>query len=249
MPRRLGHNLLQLEMDAIANAPATKPTWGGARAGAGRKRLPPARRKTVAHRPRVRHAKSRPVHITMRARPGLPSFRNELVLDMMLRVLSRQLAPQRKYTDVFKVIHFSIQSNHLHVMVEAIDKTALRSGVSGLVIAFAKRLNELLRRKTGKVWAHRFHSHELGSPREVRNALSYVFNNYKKHGVTTHGDGIVDSFSSAPSFDQWHVTVLTPMPYQERHGPPPWRPADPRTWLLETGWKPLGPIHTNERPA
>jgi hypothetical protein len=75
-----------------------------------------------------------------------------------------------------------------------------------------------------------------------------VLNNYKKHGVTTHGDGIVDALSSAPSFDHWHVAPIA-MPYPEHHGPPPWRPADPRTWLLETGWKPLGPILTHERPA
>ena len=182
------------------------------------------------------------MHITMRARGGLPSFRSERVHAMMLRVLSRQLAPRRKYTDQFKVIHFSIQSNHLHVMVEATDTTALRAGVSGLVIAFAKRLMDLLGRESGKVWEQRYHSRELGSPREVRNVLSYLFNNFKKHGATTHGDGIVDAYSSAASFDQWHVPVIA-LPHQQTHGPPPWHPAEPTTWLLGVV-RPRGAAHS-----
>jgi putative transposase len=238
----------QLEMAAIVDAPVRPPTWGGKREGAGRKPLPPARRRRVAHRSRPRHAKSRPVHITMRARAGLPSFRSERVHDMLLRVLSRQLAPRRKYTDAFRVIHFSIQSNHIHAIVEATDHRSLRGGVSGLVIAFARRLMALLGRRTGKVWRHRYHSRELGSPRELRTVLSYVFNNWKKHGYTTYGDGLVDAYSTGPSFDMWHVPIVA-FPYQQRHGPPPWEPASPRTWLLSTGWRPHGPINTNERPA
>jgi hypothetical protein len=135
-------------------------------------------------------------------------------------------------------------------MVEARDTRALRSGVSGLVIAFARRLMDLLyKRGKGKVWDHRYHSHELGSPSEVRNALVYIFNNYKKHGVTTYGDGLADSYSSAADFADWHVPLRFLWPPLERHGRPAWRPAEPKTWLLETGWKPLGPIRTQERPA
>ena len=121
------------------------------------------------------------------------------------------------------------------MIVEAADTAALRSGVSGLVIAFARRRMELLGRDSGKVWDQRYHSRELGSPREIRNVLSYVFNNFKKHGVVTHGDGIVDAYSSAPSFEHWHVPVV-PMPIQQIHGPPPCHPAAPKTWLLGTGW-------------
>jgi REP element-mobilizing transposase RayT len=243
---------VQLEMQAIVDAPAKKPTWGGARAGAGRKPMPGGPRH-VGHRPRAKHAKSRPVHITLRARKGLPSFRHQLVHQMMLRVLARQWKPRRKYTGDFQVVHFSIQSNHLHVMVEATDKASLRSGVSGLVIAFAKRLAALLGTPRGvlyKVWSERYHSRELGSPREVRNALAYVFQNFKKHGAITHGDGIVDRYSSAPSFAYWHVPPRLVVPMEESRDPPPWQPAPSRTWLLATGWHDYhGPLNTNERPA
>ena len=79
------------------------------------------------------------------------------------------------------------------MIIEATDKRTMRSGVSGLVIAFAKRLNqEILARRTGKVWGDRYHAHELVTPREVRNALAYVYHNYKKHGYVTYGAGVVD---------------------------------------------------------
>jgi putative transposase len=84
-------------------------------------------------------------------------------------VLERQRG--RAYGPDFQVVQFSIQSNHLHVIVEATDKKKLRSGVSGLVIAFAKRLNALLERLTGKVWAERYHARPLTTPAEVRSAL------------------------------------------------------------------------------
>ncbi len=105
----------------------------------------------------------------------------------MLRVLARQRGRNRKYADVFQVVHFSIQSNHLHVIVEANDTRAMRSGLSGLVIAFAKQLARVLGTRNIKAWGERYHSRELGSPREVRNALAYVLQNFKKHEYTTHG--------------------------------------------------------------
>ena len=80
----------------------------------------------------------------------------------------------RRYAPAFKVIEFSIQDDHVHLIVEATGKEdagdALRSGISGLVISFAKRLNKLLGRK-GKVWGDRWHGHELATPSEVRNTL------------------------------------------------------------------------------
>jgi len=229
-----------------------KRTWGGARRGAGRKkrRLAPGERAPIPHVARPPHKDGNPVHVTFRARPGLPSFRSERVHRMLTSVLSRQQKETkrpRKYSEDFQVVHFSIQSNHLHVMVEARNGT-LRSGVSGLAIAFAKQLNKLLRRATGKVWAQRYHARQLATPREVRNALAYIFHNWKKHGAITFG-AIVDKHSSALRFDGWAEEVIglyfAPKPDQ-----PPWRPVAPRTWLLRVGWSRHHPkLLASERPA
>ena len=182
------------------------------------------------------------MHVTLRARAGLPSFRAQRVHQLLVAILQNQT--RRHYRDDFHVVHYSIQSNHLHVIIEATDKQTLRSGVSGLVIAFAKRLNkEILARPTGKVWGDRYHAHELESPREVRNALAYVYNNYKKHGYTTFGAGFVDPLSSALLFDKWSIPVIT-MPTE------PKPPDQPRTWLLGEGWwTKHGLLNPWERPA
>ena len=198
---------------------------GGARKGAGRKRV--AMRESVRHRVRPAHKKAYPVHVTLRARSGLPSFRTERVSGMLRGVLFGQR--KKRYAADFHVVEFTIQDDHLHMIVEASAKETLRAGVSGLVIAFAKRLNMMLRRK-GKVWGDRWHGRELASPREVRNALVYVFRNLAKHGTRIHGTGFADPLSSAWRFLCFKQPVLT---YPELG---PWPDTPPRTWLLGTGW-------------
>lgn len=234
----------QLELVGIADCPL-RPVGasrrGGRRAGAGRKRAPGAR-PSVPHRARAVHVGRHPVHVTLRARSGLPSFRHQSVASLFREVLEAQ--SKRRYTKIFRVVEFSIQENHLHLIVEAtgvvetggVDAPeALRAGVSGLMIAFAKRLNGLLRRK-GKVWGDRWHGRELPTPSEVRHALVYVFRNIARHGARLHGDGAVDQLSSAPRFRGFSrpvVEVFAP----DRPRPKPWPVNEPRTWLLEKGWR------------
>jgi len=224
-------------MRPVVDSTGVKPSWGGARPGAGAK---PRGTKRVPHRTRPLHKDNYPVHVTLRAREGLPSFRQQRVHAMLVRILDRQ--KKRKYARDFQVVEYSIQRNHLHVILEAEDKPSLRSGTSGLVISFAKQLNKLLQRAKGKVWADRYHARDLTSPREVRNVLSYVFQNYKKHGDIAFGP-VVDRHSSAAHFEGWLVPVFT-FPDVARWTKPPLR-----TWMLREGWKRHGLLLPSERPA
>lgn len=239
----------QLELDGVARFPLVRRGRGGKRAGAGRKRAA-GTRPSVPHRKRHAHLGRNPVLVTLRAGRGLPSLRSEVVRTMLREVLRRQRA--RRYAEIFQVAELTIQDDHLHLIVEATGvietgmqdaADALRSGVSGLVIAFAKQLNKLLRRR-GKVWGDRFHSRELGSPTEVRNALVYVFRNVARHGKWIHGDGNVDQLSSAPRFARWTRAVV------DVYGDAAtWPRSPPRTWLLGRGWwtkTRLGPLDPNE---
>jgi hypothetical protein len=149
---------------------------------------------------------------------------------------------KRRYAAAFHVVEFSIQDNHLHLIVEATGDNApdtLRAGVTGLMVAFAKRLNMMLGRK-GKVWGDRWHGQELPSPQEVRHRLVYVFRNVAKHGRRVIGSGFVDPLSSAWRFKGWTRPVVS---YPEMGT---WPAAPPRTWLLEKGWKIHGLIDTRE---
>ena len=230
-------SLQQLELGGIARFPVKRRGRGGLRAGAGRKRAPGVR-ESVPHRPRPKHLGRHPVLVTLRAGRGLPSLREQIVSDMLRKVLHGQRRG-RRYSKTFQVVEFTIQDDHLHLIVEAtgvvetgmVDAPeTLRSGVSGLVIAFAKRLNKLLSRR-GKVWGDRFHSRELASPTEVRNALVYVFRNVARHGAYLYGFGTVDQLSSAPRFTGWTAPVL-----DVAGDAALWPPAPPKTWLLDRGW-------------
>ena len=232
MPKRKRPH--QLELTGV-----TRPIercWGGARKGAGRKRKSGARA-GVPHVARPPHKKRHPVHVTLRARGDLPSFRAQRIERLLREVLTRQ--KKRRYESSFQVAHFSIQAEHLHLIVEA-DETTLRTGVSGFVISFARLLNKMLSR-SGRVWADRYHRHDLATPSEVRNALRYLFQNWKKHSIVKAA-GFVDPYSSAGRFDGWSGRVQRVWQDTE-----PWPACRPRTWLLAEGWRKSGVLDVDDR--
>jgi hypothetical protein len=137
----------------------------------------------------------------------------------------------------FRIVHFSVQVNHIHLLVEGEDGRAFERGMQGLGIRLAKAINRRLGR-AGRVWADRYHGRALQTPREVRNGLVYVLLNGRKHGV--HGRG-VDPRSSGAWFAGWRRPVEPP------REPAP--VAQPRTWLLCVGWRRSGLIGVDEAPV
>jgi REP-associated tyrosine transposase len=147
-------------------------SWGGRRRGAGR---PPARaRRTVAHRRRAAPDPRTPVHVTLRAVAGIASLRGAHVFGAVRRALA---AASRR---TFRLVHYSVQSDHVHLLVEAEGGTSLARGCQGLSVRVAKAVNRVLGRR-GAVWGDRYHARPLRTPREVRNALVYVLQNWFKH--------------------------------------------------------------------
>jgi REP element-mobilizing transposase RayT len=189
------------------------------------------------------HKRRHPVHVTLRAKKGLPYFRRQAVASLVRRVLHKQTT--RPYEKTFQVVHFSIQDNHLHLVVEA-DDDALRTGVSGFVISFARRLNRMLERK-GSVWADRYHRRDLTTPREVHHVLTYVFNNFLKHGARVvgfpPGHGVADVYSSSPRFWGWERPIVV---FDDTE---PWPRPRERTWLLAEGWRRHGPLDPTHVPG
>ena len=204
-------------------------TWGGRRLGAGRK--PSGQRVGVPHRPRPDHVPRHPAHVTLRAHADLPSLRG----DQLFPTLRRCLAQGSR--GGVRILHFSVQTNHLHLIVEADARTAFSRGLQGLVIRLAKGINRTLGRR-GRVWGDRYHARALRTPREVRNALLYVLQNWRRHRV---GTGALDPCSSAVWFDGWVRSVPSAV------GARPVVP--PRTWLAAVGWRRQGLIHFEEMPA
>jgi REP element-mobilizing transposase RayT len=147
-------------------------SWGGRRRGAGRK--PSPGRRAVPHRRRCTHDPHSPVHVTLRSSRDLPSLRAAGVFRAIGTALAGASSGQ------FRVLHFSAQADHVHLLVEADAHAALVRGLQGLAIRLARAVNRLLGRR-GRVWSDRYHARQLRTPREVRHALVYVLTNWRKH--------------------------------------------------------------------
>jgi putative transposase len=204
-------------------------TWGGARPRAGRK--PTGPRARTSHRARPAHCGRHPVHVTLRLQAGLPSLRRK---DARAAI-SRAFAAGRERFG-FRLTHFSLQTNHVHLITEANDRRALSRGMQGLLVRLARALNRLWNRR-GSLLADRFHARALRTPREVRSALVYVLHNARHHGLRLPG---IDPCSSGPWFDGWKQILALAA------GFPGVRPS---TWLLREGWRRHGLIGIEESPS
>ena len=188
---------------------------GGRRAGAGRKR---SKGSGTSHLLRADLAARHPVHVTLRVAKGcwnLRSFR-------ALRALEPAFHAGRERFG-FRLIHYSVQGNHLHLLVEAASKESLARGMKGLEVRLARALNRMMKRK-GRVFGDRYHAHILKSPREAARALRYVLMNFAHH-ARGWGEKIsatfMDPFSS--------VRYLASRPGAAAPV------AGPETWLLRVG--------------
>ncbi len=137
--------------------------WGGKRKGAGRK--PKGEKAGVSHAKRPALAARFPVHVTLKLVQGLPSLRQKSAFLVVKQAFAR--ASERFG---FRLVHHSVQSNHVHLLVEAQDERALSRGMQGLGVRIARSLNTFWQR-AGRVLVDRYHARILRTPREVRNAL------------------------------------------------------------------------------
>lgn len=212
-------------------------THGGKRRGAGRR--PAGARARVSHASRAALSGREPVLVTLKMREHVWNLRTRRVFSLLLPTL---LAAAERLG--MRIAQFSVQRDHVHLLVEAENAAALARGVGGLCVRIAKRLNALMAR-TGKVFRDRFHSRVLRTPRAVRTAIAYVLCNFRKHGAAPSERGSLDPFSSASAFDGWaggHALAST-------RGPSP-PVAAPRTWLLSVGWRRAGAtIDPDHRPG
>jgi putative transposase len=166
------------------------------------------------------------VHVTLRRAKGLPSLRSE-ALHQQLREAIR--ATRR---DDFRIVHYSVQADHVHMIVEAENRVALGAGMKSFKVRATRRMNTRVLRRRGPVWGDRYHRRDLPSPSEVRNALVYVINNHYKHDEPE--GGLIDTCSSGAWFDGWTYVLARP--------PDPSPTAAPQTWLLDGGWSRTLPL-------
>ena len=222
----MGRNSRQLGLDLRERA-----RWGGRRAGAGRECGPSPRH---AHRTRRPLASRFPCHATLKVKRGLPSLRS----GRLVRELESSFAAACE-RGAFRLVHYSIQNDHMHAMVEAASARDLACRMKSLGSRLARAVNRVFRLH-GPVLADRYHLHVLRTSCEVRHALAYVLLNARRHlakrGHRPPPHPEVDPASSGRWFSGWNRRF---QPASSLDPPPV---ALPRTWLLSVGWRRHGLI-------
>jgi REP element-mobilizing transposase RayT len=170
---------------------------------------------------------------------GVPSLREPDAWAAIVRVLRAMRALAG-----FRVVHFSVMTNHLHAIVEGDGRDCFESGMRALNTRLALRLNRVFGRR-GRLIEHRYHARALATPRAVRSSLQYVLCNMRKH-TAQHGQRYapewIDPRSSGLVFDGWAGA-----PAVRGRGDYGVSPA--RTWLLREGWRRWGMLATDTVPG
>src|ERR1700757_4222113 len=96
----------------------------------------------VLHRTRPFVERSHPLHVTWKMVRGLPNLRGFEYAGIIGRTIREANARNARRRSAFGVIHFSIQGNHLHMIVEAGDRRSLTRELRGLGVWIARRLNQ-----------------------------------------------------------------------------------------------------------
>jgi REP element-mobilizing transposase RayT len=216
---------------------------GGPGRGQGRKKGKGGR---VPHRRRPYLDGNSPMHVTMRILPGLPSLRGRKLWAAVRGAFVHGCDRARG----FRIVHFSVQGQHLHLICEAKDRLAMTAGMKGFKNRVTRALNKRLGGRKGTVFTDRFDERILLTPTQCRHALAYVFNNQRHHAYDEHATyppGCVDPCSSAIYFDGWTrpPTAWRGVPPTDTDDQHP--VAKPQTWLLRGGWRrgggPISPDH------
>lgn len=200
---------------------------GGFRLGSG-----PKRKKHPKHVRRTRRPELSgrdPLHVWVHLADELPGLRKKREFEAV-----RTAFFQGCDRFGFRLVHFAVMSNPLHMIVEADQRESLSKGLGALLIRVARGLNRLWQRK-GKVFRDRYAEEILDSPTKARNAIQYVLNNARRHGARLKG--MLDRFSSGGWFRGWKEGDRVPR-WQEDARPT----AEARTWVLMAGLAKAAPI-------
>jgi len=209
---------------------------GGKRKGAGRKPKGPRAGARHDTRPEIDHESV--LHVVLRVVPEVGSLRRP-ALYRALRDASVTAAMRER----IRIVQISVQRTHVHMLVEAIDKKALARGMQGFQISAARNINTALSdkygRRRGKVFVDRYHLVVIRSPTQARNVLSYVLNNWRKHGEDRYAPRarMVDPFSSGWSFGGWKELGDGLFLWKPEPGFEPMIVYQPRAWMLREGWQ------------
>lgn len=139
--------------------------------GAGRPRIHDP---GISHRKRPCLKKPSSLHLTIKVKRIKAEMKNRTVLIL----LKRAILNARKQG--LRIIHFSLEYDHVHLLVEAADNLVLGKGMQAFGVTLSKAINRL-KKLNGEVYKHRYHFRKITSTRELKVVMNYIFSNGMKH--------------------------------------------------------------------
>jgi REP element-mobilizing transposase RayT len=155
---------------------------------------------SVSHQAREALPKQSVLHVTLSASRNVPNLRARFRFNDLKEAFAKFRQVELEEGNGFRLVHYNVLGDHLHLIVEADSKEALAKGMRKLNHSISRRLNRssVLRAggsmhpldKTpfskrpgwlGRIFAARYHAHRLKSAGEIANAVRYVMQNSQKH--------------------------------------------------------------------
>jgi len=130
--------------------------------------------RAIRHIERPKFHRMRSLHLTIKIRENKADIQNKRILIRLAHSI------QRARLQGLKVLHFALEYNHVHLLVEAGSHEILHKAMQALGISFAKGINKIKSRK-GAVYKHRYHFRQISTPRDLKNVIHYILQNHRKH--------------------------------------------------------------------
>jgi REP element-mobilizing transposase RayT len=140
----------------------------------------------IRHRERPILTKPTSLHLTVKILRAKAKLKNKIILS----ILKRSIMNARKKG--LRVIHYSLEYDHIHLLIEADDNFILGKGMQAFGVTFSKALNRM-RKMRGAVYKHRYHFRKIIGARQLKNVLNYLFTNGLKHNTAK---SILNPFNS-----------------------------------------------------
>lgn len=160
--------------------------------GAGRK---PIHDKGIRHIEREDLKKNTALHLTIKIVKEKAAIKNKSVLKALHHAIKKARHKG------LQVIHYTLEYDHIHLLVEASDKHTLGKGMQSLGISFSKGINKI-KKSAGIVFKNRYHSRKLQSLQEIKNVLHYILGNGIKHKESMSIVSPYNSLFALSSFDR-----------------------------------------------
>lgn len=138
---------------------------------------PPKTDPGIRHTRRPLLKKPSSLHLTIKIEKQKSHLKNKTILA----ILKRAILNARKQQ--LRVIHFTLEHDHVHLLIEAENNRVLGKGMQAFGVTLSKAINRL-KKLTGQVYKHRYHFRKITSSRQLKNVMSYIFRNGMKHGTS-----------------------------------------------------------------